>query len=192
MLNFVDIVSEAGADRFSVHARKAWLKGLSPKANRNIPPLRYDEVYRLKQERPHLPIEINGGIHTLDEVKTHLEHVDAVMLGRAAYSNPYLYAEVDEALFGVNPLSTPSRDEVALSMQDYIETWMGKGLKPFRVIRHMLHLYAGCPGTRAWKRTLTERCHQGDVGPAVLAEAVAAVQETRARVEADKWTQDTQ
>ena len=182
MLRFVDIVAEAGADRFSVHARKAWLQGLSPKENRNVPPLRYDDVYRLKQERPKLPIEINGGIQTLEETQHHLKHVDAVMIGRSAYGNPYLFAQMDTALFGDTTAETPSRDDVALGMQEYIEEEMRKGQKPFHVLRHMLHLYAGCPGAKAWKRTLTERCHQEDVGPEVVQEAVKAVQYTRAKV----------
>ena len=186
MLHFVDTVAEAGADRFSVHARKAWLKGLSPKANRNVPPLRYADVYRLKQERPHLPIEINGGIQTLSEVKEHLEHVDAVMLGRIAYSNPYLYATVDRDLFNDPSTPIPSRDDIVLDMQDYVAEWMAKGLKPFRIIRHMLHLYSGCPGTRIWKRTLTERCHQPEVGPHVLAEAMQAVHRTQEHIRTQK------
>ena len=184
MLRFVTIVAEAGADRFSVHARKAWLQGLSPKENRNIPPLRYEDVYRLKVERPDLPIEINGGIRTVAETKSHLKHVDAVMIGRAAYGNPYLFAEMDSALFNDHSTTVPSRDDVALGMQEYIEQEMIKGQKPFHVLRHMLHLYAGCPGAKAWKRTLTERCHQDGVGPEVVQEAVDAVRLTRAKVTA--------
>lgn len=186
MLRFVTLVADAGADRFSVHARKAWLQGLSPKENRNIPPLRYDDVYRLKQERPDLPIEINGGIRTLEETQEHLKRVDAVMIGRAAYNNPYLFARVDAELFEDTAAEVPSRDAVALGMQDYIEAEMTKGHRPFHVLRHMLHLYAGCPGAKAWKRTLTERCHQSDVGPEVVQDAVEAVQKTRAKVLAAK------
>ena len=178
MLNFVDVVSQEGADRFSVHARKAWLKGLSPKENRNIPPLRYDEVYRLKEERPHLPIEINGGIKSLAETDAHLQRVDAVMIGRAAYSNPYLFAEADRHLFG-DDHAVGSRDDIALAMQDYVADRLAIDGRPFRVIRHMLHLYAGQPGAKAWKRTLTELCHQADAGADVLAKAVAAVQRVR-------------
>ena len=103
MLRFVDEVASAGADRFSVHARKAWLSGLSPKQNRNVPPLRPDEIYRLKAERPSLPIEINGGIRDLDTAAAHLEHVDAVMIGRAAWDTPFMFAEVDQRFWGAPP-----------------------------------------------------------------------------------------
>ena len=106
MANFVQIVSAAGADRFSVHARKAWLRGLSPKENRSVPPLRYEDVYRLKKEFPHLTIELNGGVRTLEEVKTHLKHIDGVMLGRAAYENPYLFATADQMFYGSSTLLT--------------------------------------------------------------------------------------
>jgi len=177
MLNFVDVVAKAGADRFTVHARKAWLKGLSPKANRNIPPLRYDDIYRLKHDRPLLFVEINGGIKTLNEVQSHLKHVDAVMIGRAATNNPYLFASVDQALFE-SDRPVPSRDEVALSMQAYVAKRMTIDGKAFRVVRHLLHLYAGQPGARAWKRKLTERCQAG-AGPEVLVEAIEAVRAVR-------------
>ncbi|MFT5685645.1 MAG: tRNA-dihydrouridine synthase A, partial [Myxococcota bacterium] len=115
MANFVRIVAESGADRFSVHARKAWLKGLSPKANRNIPPIRYEDVYRLKTDFPHLPIEINGHIKTLDETLDHLTRLDAVMIGRAAWDNPYLFAEADRRIFGATT-PIPTRQAVAEAM----------------------------------------------------------------------------
>ena len=111
MARFVGIVSEAGVERFTVHARKAWLKGLSPKENRTIPPLRYEDVYRLKREFPHLSIEINGGVKTFEEVREHLEHVDAAMLGRAAYETPYLFATADQEFYGTESLP-PTRREV--------------------------------------------------------------------------------
>jgi tRNA-dihydrouridine synthase A len=107
MLHFVDIVAAAGCDRFSVHARKAWLSGLSPKQNRTIPPLRHHEVYRLKRERPELPIEINGGVRSLGEIAEHLEHVDAVMIGRAAWDDPWLFADVDRRFFGDRSAAPP-------------------------------------------------------------------------------------
>lgn len=168
MLRFVDIVAQAGADRFSVHARKAWLQGLSPKENRNVPPLRYDEVYRLKQERPELVIEINGGVTTAEAIAAHLEHVDAVMIGRAAYDNPYLFATVDRDHFGDDhPIAT--RRQVAEAMVPYVDTWTARGLKPARIVRHMFHLFAGLPGTRAWKRHLTEQgCQLGRGGDVIL------------------------
>jgi tRNA-dihydrouridine synthase A len=155
MERFVSIVSQSQADRFSVHARKAWLKGLSPKENRNIPPLRYDDVYRLKRSFPHLPIEINGGIRTHEEMHKHLEYVDAVMLGRAAYDNPWLFSTVDQQFFGVdNPDMT--RLEVFEAMIPYIERTMQQGTKMMSITRHMLQLFAHRRGARFWKRTLGE------------------------------------
>ena len=155
MANFVDIVSKVGVTRFTVHARKAWLSGLSPKENRNIPPLRYDDVYRLKREFPHLEIEINGGITTLAEAKEHLKHVDAVMIGRAAYDNPWIFSEADGLFYDDHSFQT-TREEVAATMLDYIEEQMGKGTKMMSMTRHMLQLFAGQPGARGWRRELGE------------------------------------
>ena len=155
MLRFVDIVNEAPCARFSVHARKAWLSGLSPKQNRNVPPLRYDEVYRLKQERPDVFVEINGGITTLAEIQAHLAHVDGVMIGRAAYDNPMLFAEVDAAIFGQsNRVCTDL--SLARSMLPYARDWVENGGRLHHISRHMLALFHGRPGARAWRRTLTE------------------------------------
>lgn len=145
LANFIRIVSEAGCEWFTVHARKAWLKGLNPKENRTIPPLRYGDVYHLKQDFPHLGIEINGGILTLAEAQAHLKQVDAVMIGRAAYDNPYLFAA----------LST-SREAVVTAMLPYIENWLAEGGRLHQITRHMLQLFAGQPGSRHWKRHLTE------------------------------------
>jgi len=151
MLEFVDVVSQAGADRFSVHARKAWLNGISPKDNRTIPPLRYDEVWRLKAERPSLPIEINGGIKTLDDAKKHLEKVDAVMIGRAAYETPWVFGDADRAIFGVdNPVS--QRTEGVLSLVPYLAQQIALGIRPHHIVRHLLGLFHGTPVSRAWKQ----------------------------------------
>ena len=151
MLEFVDVVSRAGADRFSVHARKAWLNGISPKDNRTIPPLRYDEVWRLKAERPTLPIEINGGIKTLDEAQRHLDKVDAVMIGRAAYETPWIFADADRAIFGVdNPVA--QRTEGVLSLVPYLEAQIAEGTRPHHIVRHLLGLFHGTPVSRAWKQ----------------------------------------
>lgn len=127
MANFVRIVANAGCQHFSVHARKAWLQGLSPKENRTIPPLRYEEVHRLKQEFPQLFIEINGGFKTLTEVKDQLQFVDAVMIGRAAYDHPYLFATADQEIYGEK---TPplTRQEVIEAMYPYLEYWLQKGV----------------------------------------------------------------
>lgn len=156
MLRFVDIVSEAGADRFTVHARKAWLQGLSPKENRNVPPLRYAEVHRLKAERPGQHIEINGGIRSLEATLEHLEYVDAVMIGRAAVDDPYLFAEADRRVFGDAGAPVPTRAEVVRAMMPYAAREAEASGKPVRVLRHLLTLFAGQPGTRAWKRFLSQ------------------------------------
>ena len=170
MAGFVDVVRRAGADRFSVHARKAWLQGLSPKQNRTIPPLRYDDVYRLKREFPRLQVEINGGITSLDEVEGHLEHVDGVMIGRAAYREPYLFAEADRRVFGD---ATPphSREQIVEIMQDYLAKWTARGTRPQHVVRHLLTLYAGIPGARRWKRFLSENVNREELRDRLLLEA---------------------
>lgn len=176
MKNFVCIVAEAGCQRFTVHARKAWLQGLSPKENRDVPPLRYEDVYRLKQELPHLWIEINGGMTTWAQIMAQLQWVDAVMVGRAAYDNPYLFASADRALYGaLTP--TPTRTEVATAMLPYIEFWTAQGLKLNKITRHMLQLFAGQAGSRAWKQILTEQSCRPDAGVEVVQQALAQVQQ---------------
>jgi tRNA-dihydrouridine synthase A len=174
MANFVRIVSEAGCQHFSVHARKAWLQGLSPKENRTVPPLRYSDVHRLKQEFPQLFIEINGGFTSLEQVKEQLKFVDAVMIGRAAYDNPYLFAEADCQIFGEESIP-PTRQQVIEGMLDYIDYWVAKGLKLNKITRHILQLFSGQPGSRAWKRHLTEKSCILGVGSEVVREALAKV-----------------
>lgn len=171
MLRFVDVVSAAGADRFSVHARKAWLQGLSPRENREIPPLRYPEVYRLKAERPHLPIEINGGIRTLDEALEHLEHVDAVMIGRAAYETPTIFAAADRRIFGE---ATDDTDVFAAleAMVPYAARHMAGGGRLHHVSRHLLTVFVGVPGAKWWRRRLTEAAVDPDASPQMLADAI--------------------
>ena len=175
MLNFVDIVSQSGADRFSVHARKAWLKGLSPKENRTVPPLRYDDVYRLKQARPDLIIEINGGVTTMEAVEAHLEHVDAVMIGRAAYDYPLLFKDVDSHFFkGTAPSKHPF--EIVDSMIEYIARWVESGGRIHHVTRHMLSLFHGWPGGKRWRRILSDASQPGaDLG--LVSDALEAVRE---------------
>ncbi|MEO1669661.1 MAG: tRNA dihydrouridine(20/20a) synthase DusA [Cyanobacteria bacterium J06631_2] len=161
MTNFIKIVSEAGCKNFSVHARKAWLQGLSPKENRDVPPLRYEDVYRLKQDFPHLFIEINGGITTLEQTKAHLKSVDAVMIGRAAYDRPYTFATVDRDVFNED-VTPKSRQEIVEAMLPYVEYWTNKGTRLNSITRHMLQLFAEQPGTKAWKRYITENsCKPG-------------------------------
>ena len=176
MANFVTVVSATGCKRFSVHARKAWLQGLSPKDNRTVPPLRYSDVHRLKQAFPHLQIEINGGFKTLEQAAAQLGLVDAVMIGRAAYDTPYIFATADRDIFneGVVP---PTREQVVLAMMPYIDYWTGQGTRLHSITRHMLHLFHGQPGSRIWKRTLTEGASSPGADAAVVAHALELVLE---------------
>lgn len=174
MAEFVRTVAAAGCRRFTVHARKAWLQGLSPKENRDVPPLRYAEVHRLKQEFPQLFVEINGGFTTLEQVQQQLEQVDAVMIGRAAYDHPYLFASVDRDIFGKATI-VASRREIAESMIPYIDHWVGRGLKLNKITRHMLQLFSGQPGSRAWKRILTEKSCNFTAGSEVICEGLTYV-----------------
>ncbi|PIE15889.1 MAG: tRNA dihydrouridine(20/20a) synthase DusA [Proteobacteria bacterium] len=177
MRRFVDRVAAAGSDRFTVHARKAWLQGLSPKDNRTIPPLRYEDVHRLKRERPQLVIEINGGIRSLDTTLAQLRHVDAVMIGRAAFEDPYALADADRRVFGVDR-DAPSRHDVVRGMLPYVAEWTARGERVHRISRHLLTLFAGRPGSRAWKRHLSENPRAED-GVALLKAALAKVPERR-------------
>lgn len=169
---FIDTVAEAGCEVFIVHARKAWLKGLSPKENREIPPLDYERVYRLKAARPDLTIVINGGINSIDECETHLAHVDGVMLGRAAYQTPYLLAEVDKKLF-LSTLPVPSRGEVLRQLVPYVERHLERGGRLNNVTRHILGLYHGCPRARAFRRHLSENAVRDEAHIEVLLDAIA-------------------
>ncbi|MFM7450532.1 MAG: tRNA dihydrouridine(20/20a) synthase DusA [Leptolyngbyaceae cyanobacterium] len=174
MVAFVQQVSEAGCQHFIVHARKAWLQGLSPKENRDIPPLRYGDVYRLKQGFPHLTIEINGGFTSLSDAHTQLQWVDAVMIGRAAYDNPYQFASADREWFGAATISR-SRHQVAEAMLPYIDIWRQRGYKLHKVSRHMLQLFAGQPGSRLWKQILTEGSCQAGAGAEVIQAALGQI-----------------
>ena len=176
MRAFVDTVAAAGCDRFTVHARIAVLGGLSPKENRTVPPLRYPEVYRLKSELPHLDIEINGGVRSLDAVDEHLRDgkVDAVMIGRAAYDDPYLFADVDGRYFD-DPHAVPDRVEIALRYGAYVEAFLARTprAKFSGLARHVLGLFTGLPGAREFRRTLTTP--SADPASEIMARAVAAV-----------------
>ncbi|HUX13858.1 MAG TPA: tRNA dihydrouridine(20/20a) synthase DusA [Spirochaetia bacterium] len=152
--SFVQTVRKAGPDRFTVHARIAILSGLSPKENREIPPLRYEDVYALKAEFPELLIEINGGFTSLDQIARALESVDAVMVGRAAYDNPYLFADVDRLFFGETSMP-PTRRQIIEHLIPYVERWEADGLSPHRILRHVLGLFLGQRGSRKWKQLLS-------------------------------------
>lgn len=151
MLHFVDTVAATGCTYFVVHARIAILKGLSPKENRDVPPLRYEDVYRLKRERPHLTIEINGGIKTVAETRQHLEHVDGVMIGREAYHNPYLLAELGQLW----DLEAPNRFEIMQQMMPYIQQRMSEGAPVSVLTRHILGLFQNLAGARKWRQSLS-------------------------------------
>ena len=176
---FVATIAEADCDTFIVHARKAWLQGLSPKENREIPPLHYDVVYRLKQEFPQLTIVINGGIKTLEECEEHLKHVDGVMLGREAYENPYLLAQVDQRLFG-SQAPIPTRADIVRALMTYAERELASGIHLSRITRHVLGLYRGEPNARVFRRVLSEQgCKEG-AGIEVIEAALAEVETFRA------------
>lgn len=164
--DFVGEVAAAGCRMFIVHARKAILSGLSPKENRSIPPLRYDVVYRLKREFPHLRIILNGGVRDSQSVRQHLAHVDGVMIGREAYSNPYWLAGLQSELLGDH--AVPSRAEILLQMQSYVAEQLQAGVRLAHVSRHLLGLYAGQPGAREWRRYITEASRQPDADAGIL------------------------
>lgn len=173
---FVDVVAAAGADRFTIHARKAWLHGLSPKQNREVPPLRHDEVHRLAAERPDLIVETNGGIRDLDAASAHLAHVDAVMIGRAAYEAPMMLATADRRLFAeASPV--PTLREVIEGMREVIDDELARGTRLATVVRPMIGLARGVPGARRWRRALTEGAVRDGAGPGLIDEAIAQLPE---------------
>jgi len=179
--DFVGTIADAGCTTFIVHARNAILKGLSPKENREIPPLKYEVAYQLKREFPNLEIIINGGIKTSDEVALHLEHVDGVMLGREAYHNPYVMADYDARFYG-DDAPVKSRTEVLAAMLPYIAAQLAeygdKGLKLNSITRHMLGIMTGLPGARAFRQLMSDPKRLAQADPALLLEAAARMQRT--------------
>ncbi|MBL27341.1 MAG: tRNA dihydrouridine(20/20a) synthase DusA [Rhodospirillaceae bacterium] len=176
LCRFVDTVAATGCDTFIVHARKAWLQGLSPKQNREIPPLRYDVVYRLKEAFPGLTIAINGGITTIDAAEEHLRHVDGVMIGREAYQNPYFLAEADRRLLGLDA-DILKRKAVLDALMPYVEEETSAGVPLKHITRHIVGLFQGVPGGRAWRRYLSEHAHKPGADAAVIREAAALAAE---------------
>ncbi|MCO6539642.1 MAG: tRNA dihydrouridine(20/20a) synthase DusA [Gilliamella sp.] len=159
---------------FIVHARKAWLSGLSPKENREVPPLDYERVYKLKQDYPNLTIAINGGINTIDEIKCHLQHVDGVMVGREAYQNPLLLTEIDTQIFGTNaPVIDPLSAIQAL--YPYIEQQLMQGAQLNHIMRHTLGIFNGRKGARQWRRYLSENAHKKGAGVEVVEQALTFI-----------------
>jgi len=173
MSDFVGRVAESGCSVFIMHARKALLAGLSPKQNRDIPPLHYDWVYRLKQESPDLQIVINGGIDSLEAVQSHLEKVDGVMLGRAAYHTPWLLAECQQRLF--ENQAVKKREDIIEPMNLYIQRQLNGATAVKHISRHLLGLFQGLPGARAWRRYLSENAHLDDNNGQLLNQALAAM-----------------
>lgn len=180
LAHFVGTIADAGCDVFIVHARKAWLSGLSPKENREIPPLNYPWVYRLKQDFAHLTIVINGGIQTLQDCQTHLQHVDGVMLGREAYQNPWLLAQVDTTLYGASDAPCATRGDVIKALVPYIEKQMRDGANLNHITRHILGLYQGVPGARKFRRHLSENAYRANANSTVLLHAQQLVDELTA------------
>jgi tRNA-dihydrouridine synthase A len=177
LLRFVDTVAAAGAARFAVHARKAWLEGLDPKDNRSIPPLRWDMVHQLKRDRPALLVELNGGLRSLAECQVHLGELDGVMVGRAAYQHPLRWSAVDRDLF-----ADPSRDPVKASavirgVIPHAERWCAQGGRLWAIARHLVHLVEGVKGARGWRATLSRQAGERGASPEVLARAALQLEE---------------
>jgi len=172
LVAFVEKIAAAGCRSFTIHARKAWLSGLSPKENREVPPLRYDVVYALKRDFPDLEIILNGGVLTLEEAQTHLQQVDGVMIGRAAYQTPYVMAEADRLIFG-EAGEPKSREEIVADFLPYVERQLTQGVPLKSITRHMLGLFNGLPGARAWRRHLAEEAHKPGAGPEVIEQALS-------------------
>lgn len=176
LAGFIDKIAQVGCRLFIIHARKAWLQGLSPKENRDIPPLKYETVYQIKKDFPDLKIIINGGIETLEAAKLHLEHVDGVMLGRAIYDQPYKLVEVDREIFGDEVASIKSRDQILDEIITYAEAYVAKGGKLSNITRHILGLYFGCPGARSFRRILSQEAILKGAGVECIIKAREAVE----------------
>jgi tRNA-dihydrouridine synthase A len=174
LADFVGRVAAGGCKTFIIHARKAWLRGLSPRENREIPPLRYAVVHQLKRDFPHLTVVLNGGLTTLDQAAEQLRRVDGVMIGRAAYENPYLLAGVDQRFFGSSE-SPLSRHQVVHAFTPYIKEQLRRGTPLQCMTRPMLGLFQGIPGARAWRRTLSEQACRRGAGMDVVEEALRQV-----------------
>ena len=171
--DFVGTVAAGGCSVFIVHARSAWLQGLSPKDNREIPPLRYEFVYRLKKDFPAMTIVLNGGVKTDADVSAHLAHVDGVMIGREAYQRPWWLAEWDSRYFGVEGAGV-GRERVEAAMLPYLGGLVARDVSPFAATRHMLNLWKGAPGGRLWRQVLSDPARRGLAPAALFADAAAA------------------
>ena len=174
---FVTATQQAGCKTYIVHARKAWLQGLSPKENRDIPPLNYDRVYQLKRELPELEIIINGGIKTLDECKSHLNHVDGVMMGREAYQNPWLLSHIDKEVFKDTEAVSQTRHDIVRLMLPYIEDQLKKGQRLNYITRHILGIFHGQAGGKKFRRYISENAHKPDADVRIVESALKLVPE---------------
>jgi tRNA-dihydrouridine synthase A len=173
--DFVAAIAEAGTDAIIVHARKAWLKGLSPKENREIPPLEYGLVHRLKEDFPELEIIINGGIQSIDDAASQLSHVDGIMMGRSAYQTPYILADVDERFYQ-RDAAPKTRFDIIRNLFPYIETELGKGTRLNHMTRHVLGLFNGEAGGRLFRRHISEHAHRPGAGIEILEQALTLVE----------------
>ena len=173
---FLETLADAGCNTFIIHARKAWLQGLNPKENRDVPPLNYKLVYEMKKKFPQLNISINGGINNLDEAKKHLEFVDGVMIGRAAYHNPYMLAEADNLLYGDNK-HIPTRQQILSEFLPYIDQQVKEGVKLTQISRHILGLFQGLPGARLYRRHISENANKPEANSQVIKDAAKFIQE---------------
>lgn len=183
LTRFIDVVAQSGCDTFIVHARKAWLKGLSPKENRDVPPLLYERVYHLKEQFPDLHISINGGVKTLDDTDLHLKYIDGVMIGREVYSNPYILADVDRRYYADNH-QVLTRHQIVESMIEYAKIQLQQdGARIWHIARHMLGLFQGQPGARIWRRYLSQNGTQRDAGVELLSDALATLNEAQKQAE---------
>lgn len=172
-VDFIKTIAEAGCQTFILHARKAWLQGLSPAENRTIPPLRYDWVYQLKTLFPHLEMILNGGVMDLAQAKMHLQYVDGVMIGRAAYANPFLFARADQDFYpDANACMTPDQQDVVLAYLPYVDRELAAGTRLRALTRHLVGLFQGIPGARSWRRYLSEHAGEDARGSAVVASAL--------------------
>ncbi|MCG8070319.1 MAG: tRNA dihydrouridine(20/20a) synthase DusA [Candidatus Thiodiazotropha endolucinida] len=174
LCDFVGKVSEAGCETFIVHARKAWLQGLSPKENREIPPLHYETVHQLKRDYPDLQIIINGGITTLEQVEENLKQVDGVMIGREAYNNPWILSQADSLIYASEG-SPASRHQIIEAMIPYIDQELSAGTPINRITRHILGLFQGLPGAKKWRRMLSEEAHKAGADSGLILRAAAQV-----------------
>lgn len=170
LCHFIETVKQAPVQHFAIHARKGWLKGLSPKENRDIPPLQYDRVYQLKKDYPELEIAINGGVQDLNETAEHLNHVDGVMIGRAAYHTPYILAEADQRFFGGEAPLT--RHEIIEAYLPYIEDQLSKGTRLTSMTRHILGLFHGQPAAKTWRRMISQHAHEKSAGIDLILKAL--------------------